>query len=1625
MATTVLITALPITLAAGAQAHLSAFVTHKLVAEPPAGDAPTLADFPAVADWVTTLAASTLTLTTSLDPVRAIPLSVVSAPSAGAWTACLPSATPVQAFPTPTYTDEDWRSLPASRLSDHAIDVHLAAATAAPTTRSGVHSDPVAESVFGAIAQLGAGPTLQRLRDARESKAGRDAEILRRRTAAATTTIGPLTDALSRDELRTGPRLPPYQSETGDIASAIEILLDDPDADTRLTEQLDQLVAADPADPQLRILADAHATRRYYERPDEPQQDPKRLPPENPPAKPRPPVPQHDFHQRVAGFGAMPALLRALGLAIDLIIDDPDPAALLAGATWVSISLTAPDDLGLTVPEPRRTAVVVNGDEFRAASSPDWIGGALPLADDAWRVLDLDPDASGLKLDQHLRSLVRRLAAEVNGDPVTAAPATLRSNGFAIARVNRADATRGRVAAAEQLAGDVGRELLFDDLVRGIRVEVWDDVTGDWHSLHRRLLTVDGVAGEPVLQGAEDIGFLQLSALNHNPAVPDGALYIHEVVAGWDGWSLSAPRPGKVIVHVEPPGPDGSTEAVVDRGEEATGDATAGSIRTRIEVAPSSLPRLRYGTSYSFRILGVDLAGNTVPQQIVDAEPTPEAVAAAEVHLDGLRRAYARRDSASLSERLRSQLLQQLAAPATPADTVRLPGEMSTGDAAVDEQLRISLAQAVAHSSSGESAPTQHPIDTVAQAVRALAAGRPLRVRPQLGTEAHTLAQLVARAGVGAEAEAVALRTVTAPRPYLRWDPVPFPALVPRFEYSTGEQLSRLVVRSGLPDDGGSDVRPTSERHLAPPKATQLEAETAGRFDAAIGTGDAAEVARLYRLALVEEGTFLDQRAPNPDDPDTPLDQPGVALVSRPGADPEHAKAFDSADEDKKYHRGDELGEGQYVIHNTNEVRLPYLPDPYATGATMVFIEAGVPHRLPQPRVLQSVTVPYPDAWPDLKPLRLILDRADNPSVRLGARVDGREVHVTVPVGESVRVWLSSSLNRNDLNRFGLWRTQNASIQQPGPDGLLTQDQVVAAETLMRAAAEGWTWWLTPSTDLTLVHAVPRPVTPPLLSGLRILARPVGRGVVALTGVVHLHGPSTEHLYLRATWSETLDDPATPGPEVVERSDVVVNSPVGDRERSGVLGMVDFLPQTGGVDLADGTLGLHAAIQKFPDTHHRVITYTPSGTTRYRELFSPQDVPPDDDPSLAGEPVTLDIPSSSRPSGVKVLDTVPLLRWERFVEPADAFALRSVRRSGVRVWLDRPWFSSGDGELFGVLTFDPFSRTGPGLKPVQVRDGSTSLWGKDPINAAGGETGGLASATNPPLITPLQLMLSTVGAGLTDLDLGPARPVRITDDIALVDHPVNGDQPSLVRVFGYRPQYDAGTRRWFADIALDDGPSLWPFVRLAVARYQPNSLPLKELSPVTLTAWVQPLPTRTLTVSRQAPDRVQVTLSGTISFLHDVDLTTYGPGENIPGFELTGDSPTGPAAGLAAKVRRSRRVRVTLQRLPPGAGDLGWVDTFARREIRAVSVDCPPNTAEASASWKATWTGPMDLPPGSGTPAGDALGLPPMQTPGSSSEWRILVEEHEILDADDRSEPTASAVPVQVERLVYADTVPL
>ena len=321
------------------------------------------------------------------------------------------------------------------------------------------------------------------------------------------TTLGPLT---APDDVEPGrgqgrelPPLPRYATEVEDRPSPVQVLLDDLEADRRVTGAAGRGVRRGrvrhpraPAGgrraqgpPVLRPPGAAAAGPAAAARPR------RRRPPRGRtagPGRPRPgrrvrvdaraAAPARPGRGRGAHRpGRRPGRRRGARRAGRGDLGERQPH--LAGAGPAGAA--APADRG------RRGRRV-----FAARSSEAWVDGLLPLGDEEWVVLDADPDAAGLKLDQHTRTLARHYASEANGDPATSAPATLRSTGFALARRGRADEVRARVQQAEALAADDGtRELLLDDLVRGVRVEVWDDATRAWHSLHRRRVTVTGRAG--------------------------------------------------------------------------------------------------------------------------------------------------------------------------------------------------------------------------------------------------------------------------------------------------------------------------------------------------------------------------------------------------------------------------------------------------------------------------------------------------------------------------------------------------------------------------------------------------------------------------------------------------------------------------------------------------------------------------------------------------------------------------------------------------------------------------------------------------------------------------------------------------------------------------------------------------------------------------------------------------------------------------------------------------------------------------------------------------------------------------------------------------------------------------
>ncbi len=1187
--------------------------------------------------------------------------------------------------------------------------------------------------------------------------------------------------------------------------------------------------------------------------------------------------------------------------------------------------------------------------------------------------------------------------------------------------------------------------------------------------------------------------------------MPNSPIHVHEAVFGWEGWSLSVPRPGKRVRSELSDSPGGGTqisEVAEPTPTDLTGDETHPFAFTH-GLAKGTLPRLRYGRDYAFRAWSVDLSGGVRAHHV---GPRPPAFDGALLEAAGVSplsdRALLRRVSATSAHDV-PDLATAFAAGVRPGseappsaasllgsldddadEAVTQPRSTGRGGRAKSSARAAEPAPEVVTERAGDRildalTPTDlrsvvigaglgRPAVEALEAMETTAAGASTRASATVslrdvglrgaealealtapvaappGVQSRTAAVgdafraaaasgKVARSTVATDLESVrdllaghlvdvlgrggritppvaraVASTVTPLRPFLRWDPVPPPVVVPLTAFTEGESLRVVVVRSGVTQDpdtlevtvqdpadyaasvGGVAPLYAAEarRHLAPPKTSQMQAELHGSFDDGIDVGTVAARKKMLAWALRESGTFYDRSLPHSSNPTgAARTQPGVHLLPEPVGgdhfnphDPKRPlKVLPPGDAgtpaELVLQPGDSPAPGQYVVHDTTSLTLPYLPDPLAAGVSLAFTQAGGGRHVAFPWGAEQVTAPYGGTWPDAEPFLLTLGGGS----QLGASIDGRAIDVLLPAGDVQAFRLASTVPEQRLPWFGVWRSLD--------DALTSNDDV------REAAADGLLWSLTPGEEVRLVHAVPRPVSAPRPTTV-VAHRSPGSVLAALVGGVEVHGPSTERLTTSLTWTDLVDDVNLDGP--VSRTSNAAGFDIAVRpdDRIVPLWVVDqTFPWPGW----EGVV-LRSTVHPLPDTRHHRVRYRFRASTRFREYFAPELLtgdpanPVDDGRSVVSEEVEISLPSTVRPDAPKVHSVIPLFRWEESEEPEQPFGRRRTRRAGVRIYLHRPWNSSGDGELLAVLlAVGADDTTGyPKPKdPAAKNEGFAfvSQWGSDPLwNAPG-------VAARPVTLAELDDALSLTGV---DDRVEPGRPVSPVVTLPL---PVSGEgfenapQTVPVVVAGYRPQYSPSRRLWYVDVAFDARATFWPFVRLAVARYQPESVVGTHLSMPVRLDQVQLTPSRTLSVSRTDDRHARVVVTG-----------------------LAGHRESA-SRQFAVSVGRNRRVIARLQRYDPAVGgDLAWssVDT----------IELVPR-GYATRPEDLVWVGELeaDAVVEVRTPLGGAA----PETLDASS-WRVRVEEWERFPGDPppRSELRQHGeAPVWEQRLVYADDIHL
>jgi len=670
---------------------------------------------------------------------------------------------------------------------------------------------------------------------------------------------------------------------------------------------------------------------------------------------------------------------------------------------------------------------------------------------------------------------------------------------------------------------------------------------------------------------------------------------------------------------------------------------------------------------------------------------------------------------------------------------------------------------------------------------------------------------------------------VTPATVHRRYEPIAPPVNLPKTVLGRGESVNEIVLRSTA-----SSMSEASERHVVPPRVAQTIAEQHGGFDKVttkIIDGKGVKVASpdpaAYAIIKEHEG-------------DLPLVGPATAIES-----------------------------------------VPYLPEVIARGASLRGLP-GVPAvkkgsdqsaGAGSPLVFSSTLVKsgtetleftvtrvswQASTWHDPKPFVLRVVGIEATDERVATHVTPaapswdsatRTLTVQLAKAEKISVELSSYLGKEA-------NVGKMALVEMGRSGLSAKSTVRGQ--ISRSSMVGANWTITPSQRLTLTHAVEKPLLVP--DAIFYNNRNPGEtwAYFMTNQTLKVHGKSTGHIDVVAEWTDFIDD-ANRDPKTGDMP--AFEYPVEPRVVFGV----DVQPED---KSALNEINNDRARHFFGDTKRRKVKYHAVATSRFRDYFP---VSAADDATrftVAGKEYQADVPASARPEPPRVSYCIP--SFQR-VSATDS----TQRLGGIRIYLERPWFSSGEGERLGVVFLEPFFFSGVMVNYLDFQSVRpwVSEWGHDPMWVSGTLPTDMLRGSSFPGAT------IESGLGLAE-QYNPSGP-----DISVASFPV---------------EFDPDLKLWFADVRLEVGSAYMPFVRLAVCRWQPWAISNLNNSPVVMCDFIQQVPDRSFTLA----------YSGT-----NVTINVSGP-TYLAGSAINEAPSASPALG-------ARWAFATIERRW-GSGDLSW-----------------------------------------------------------------------------------------------------
>jgi hypothetical protein len=648
---------------------------------------------------------------------------------------------------------------------------------------------------------------------------------------------------------------------------------------------------------------------------------------------------------------------------------------------------------------------------------------------------------------------------------------------------------------------------------------------------------------------------------------------------------------------------------------------------------------------------------------------------------------------------------------------------------------------------------------------------------------------------------------------YLRYEPLPVPVLIQADEVVSGdktkmrdrdgESLEHMVIRSNVGISAvdyeknnptsiykTSDINektpvttltylPEAVRHLTAPRNSQHMAELHGMFDESMKDINAAKEAYDF-------------------------------IVSR----------------DKETKADDQAVKAAVVSPDAGNIPIEYLADPMAAGLVLTMKTDTTFETNWKKGQSRKFSFYFDDevtettantefsktAWRNPKSLRVRLVEG---SGTISWDKTARVLKIELPKSAQIEIKYASFWRPQDIDAY--------SAIQP-IIGLGTNKQ--RSQELARKSLH---WMFSPWRMIRLVHAVQQPLEKPVMDkpidpvirrtdnnkitneadgGATFSIRNYEDTFAKISTGIKVNGSSTGKIDVAASWTEWVDDLNEMEPKQITSKTHVDIIPVKYTDKK-----IECRNTGGALSVTpDMKPGLY---HPFNDTKHRMVNYTPVAVTRYREYFTGiLDTAIRNGKSLSqvqtGDAVQLNILSSAKPA-VPVIDYIlPSFNW---LTNDKGTEITRMRTGNIRVYLKRPWYSSGDGEKLAVVL---------PIKNVMLSETAKhhcTVWGKDPVYNSPE-----LNNTNYPQVDHF--------------------PFAADYDTVMLPE----DENSKMGIAAYNILFDKEKQMYYADIPVNIGAAYFPFVRLCLARYQRNSLRLQGkdccLSNTVTADWLQVVPVR-------------------------------------------------------------------------------------------------------------------------------------------------------------------------------------